>query len=146
MSRFLPVSPLLSRFVPVPGSQRTKDYSCLLARKIVDFFYVFAWGFGIKRWRGFLVNFQWSPWCFPRNKAQKILNHFGRKLGGKFGKKIGTKIRQIRGTFVLQLFWPNNEEKRGENGTFGTILETPPPPPPNNLWRLFLGDKIQRSK
>ena len=59
-------------------------------------------------------NFWWifSGLRFPRNEARKFGEKFGEKFGAKFGAKSGTKIWKIRGTFVLQLFWPNNIEKK----------------------------------
>ena len=35
--------------------------------KFCEYFFVFAWEFCIEKWRGFLVNFFWSP--FPTNEA-----------------------------------------------------------------------------
>ena len=55
------------------------------------------------KWRGFLVNF-FLVSVSPRNEARKIRG----KFGAKFGSKSGTKIWKIRGTFVLQLFWPKD--------------------------------------
>ena len=71
-----------------------------LQKTFVDFFFEVDWGFCIEKWRGFLVNFFWSP--SPTKRSTKTPG----KLRGKFGAKFGTKIRKIRGTFVLQLFWP----------------------------------------
>ena len=67
----------------------------------ISFFRVFAWEFCIEKWRGFFVNFFWSP--SPTKRSTKS----PRKIRGKFGVKFGMKLREIRETFVLQLFWPN---------------------------------------
>ena len=48
---------------------------------------------------------------FLGNKAWNILENT-QKYGGKFG----TKIRKIRGTFVLQLFWPKNLRLQARSG------------------------------
>ena len=68
----------------------------------MSIFLVFAWEFCIEKWRGFWWIF--SGLHLPRctKTHQKIRG----KLGAKFGAKFGTKIQKIRGTFVLQLFWP----------------------------------------
>ena len=76
-----------------------------LQKNFVNIFFVFAWEFCIEKWRGFLVNFFWSPSPTKRStkRPRKIRGKFGAKLGAKFGTKI-------RGTFVLQLFGPNYQE------------------------------------
>ena len=53
---------------------------------------------------------------FPRNEARKILEKFGEYSEQNSGEKFGTKIRKIRGTFALQLSWPNvlEEKKQGK--------------------------------
>ena len=81
-----------------------------LQKHFVNIFFVFAWEFCIEKWRGFLVNFFWSP--FPTKRSTKNPRKIRGKFGAKFGAKSGTKIWKIRGTFVLQLFWP----KRSPSG------------------------------
>ena len=93
-----------------------KPYFARSPERFCEYFlFVLAWEFCIEKWRGFLVNFFWSP--FPTKRStktpRKIRLKFGktpRKIRGKFGAKFvvkfGTKIRKLRGTFVLQLFWP----------------------------------------
>ena len=73
-----------------------------LQKHFVNIFFAFAWEFCIEKWRGFLVNFFWSPVRVKRStkNPRKIWG----KFGAKFGAKFGTKIPKIRGTFVLQLF------------------------------------------
>ena len=45
-------------------SERMKIFALpALQKTFVDFFFEFAWEFCIEKWRGFLVNFFWSP--FP---------------------------------------------------------------------------------
>ena len=75
-----------------------------LQKHFVNVFFVFAWEFCVEKRRGFLVNFFWSP--FPTKRSTKTPRKIRGKFGAKFGAKFGTKIRKIRGTFVLQLFWP----------------------------------------
>ena len=77
---------------------------CLLSRIVLVniFFFVFAWEFCIDKWRGFLVNFFWSP--FPTKRSTETPQKFRGKFGAKFGAKFGTRTRRIRGTFVLRLF------------------------------------------
>ena len=72
-----------------------------LQKNFVNIFFVFAWEFCIEKWRGFLVNFIWSP--SPTKRSTKNPRKFRGKFGAKFGAKFGTKIRKIRETFVLQL-------------------------------------------
>ena len=88
------VSPLTSE-----GSNLTLH---ALQKTFVNIFFVFAWKFCIEKWRGFLVNFFWSP--FPTKRSTKNPRKNRGEFGAKFGAKSGTKIRKIRGTFVLQLF------------------------------------------
>ena len=73
-----------------------------LQKNFVNIFFVLAWEFCIEKWRGFLVNFFWSP--FPTKRSTKTPQKIRGKFGAKFGAKFGTKIRKIRGTFVLRLF------------------------------------------
>ena len=75
-----------------------------LQKNFVNIFFVFAWEFCIEKWRGFLVNFFWSP--SPTKRSTKNPRKIRGKFGAKFGAKFGTKIRKIRETFVLQLFYP----------------------------------------
>ena len=76
-----------------------------LQKNFVNIFFVFAWEFCIEKWRGFLVNFFWSP--SPTKRSTKTPQKIRGKFGAKFGAKFGTKIRKIREssgeTFVLQL-------------------------------------------
>ena len=65
---------------------------------IVNIFFVFAWEFCIEKWRGFLVNFFWSP--SPTKRSTKSPQKTRGKFGAKFGSKFGMKIRE---TFILQL-------------------------------------------
>ena len=73
-----------------------------LQKNFVNIFFVFAWEFCIEKWRGFLVNFFWSP--FPTKRSTKNPRKIRGKFRAKFGAKSGTKNCKIRGTFVLQLF------------------------------------------
>ena len=73
-----------------------------LQKTFVYVFFEFAWEFYIEKWRGFLVNFFWSP--FPTKRSTKTPQKIRGKSGAKFGTKFGTKIRKIRATFVLQIF------------------------------------------
>ena len=68
-----------------------------LQKNFVNIFFVFAWEVCIEKWRGFLVNFFWSP-----SPTKRSATNSG-KIREKFGAKFGTKYRKIRGTFVLQL-------------------------------------------
>ena len=52
----------------------------------------------------------WWIFCglrFPGNKTRKTLEHFRENSEQVLGAKFVTKNRKIRGTFVLQLFWPS---------------------------------------
>ena len=73
-----------------------------LQKHFVNMFFVFAWEFCIEKWRGFLVNFFWSP--FPTKRSTKTPQKIRGNFGEKFGAKSGTQIRKIRGAFVLRLF------------------------------------------
>ena len=75
-----------------------------LQKHFVNIFFVFAWEFCIEKWRGFLVNFFWSP--LPTKRSTKNPRKIRGKFGAKFGAKFGTKIQKIRGAFVLELVWP----------------------------------------
>ena len=67
------------------------------------FLFKFAWKmFELKNGGGFWWIFFWSPFPMKGSTKTKLRGTFGAKSGAKFG----TKIRTIRGTFVLQLFWP----------------------------------------
>ena len=116
----LPVLPFLVFFFGIPcffSSARIFLVFCLsffltifcyFARSpetFCEFFFVFAWEFCIEKWQGFLVNSFWCP--FPTKRSTKTPQKIRGKFGAKFGAKFGTKNRKFRGTFVLQLFWPN---------------------------------------
>ena len=56
-----------------------------------DFFFEFAWGFCIEKWRGFLVNLFWSPSPTKRSTKTPLNNseqNSGQNSGQKF-KKFG---------------------------------------------------------
>ena len=61
------------------GCANSGGFGARRQRTFVDFFFEFAWGFGIEKWRGHLVNFLWS--------------RFHRKQRTKNPRKIGSKIR-----------------------------------------------------
>ena len=77
-----------------------------LQKHFVNILFVFAWECCIEKRRGFLVNFFWSP--FPTKRSTKTPRKFGENSEQNWGRKCGPKISKIRGTFVLQLFWPTN--------------------------------------
>ena len=111
---------------------RLKLSLCLLSRRILwIFFLVFAWEFCIEKWRGFLLNCFWSP--SPTKRNTKNPRKIREKFGAKFGAKFGTKIRKIRGTFVLQLFWPKKLSISLDDSIsldmFKLDLQNYPPPP-----------------
>ena len=64
-----------------------------LHKNCVNIFVVFAWGFGIEKWPGFLVNFSWSP--FPGKKSTNNPGNFRGKFGGKFGENPGRKFKKF---------------------------------------------------
>ena len=59
-----------------------------LQKTFVNFCFHFAWGLGIEKWWGFVVNF--CGLRFPGNKARKVLGNVGENseqdLGQKFEK------------------------------------------------------------
>ena len=83
---------LLPKFITLPALQKT----------FVDFFFEFAWEFRIEKWRGFLVNFFWSP--SPPKRSTKSPRTIRGKFGAKFGAKFGTKIRKNSGNFRSATF------------------------------------------
>ena len=83
------------------GTSNLFFYFACSPEKICEYFFRVCLGIWHWKWRGFLVNFSWSP--FPRKQSTKTPRKIRGKFGGKFGRKSGTKIRKIRETFVLQL-------------------------------------------
>ena len=108
-----------------PASEITMVTLPPLQKNSVNIFFVFAWEFYIGKWRGFLVNFFWSP--YPTKRSTKSPRKIRGKFGEKFRAKSGTKIWKIRGTFVLRLFWLNNGNRR-EIASLGA---------PSLLWECF---------
>ena len=94
------VAPQLPRN-PGEFQRHSKVILPALQKNFVNIFFVFAWEFCIEKWRGFLVNFFWSP--SPTKRSTKTPQKIRGKFGAKFGAKFGTKIRQIRETFILQI-------------------------------------------
>ena len=125
------IRPLLVGEMSRSGSRlkwsRLENSSCVwivtlrpLQKNVVNIFYVFAWEFCIEKWRGFLVNFFWSP--FPSTQSTKTPRKIRGKFGEKFGAKSGTQIRKIRGTLVLRLFRPYGLSiSRGQSGLIFSI-------------------------
>ena len=74
--------------------------------------------FALKNGKDFWVNF--SGLRFPRKRSTRT----PQKNRGKFGAKFGRKIRKIRGTCVLQLFWP---KELGQATGAGKTNVYPPP-------------------
>ena len=89
-------------------------YSACSPEEFCEYFSVFAWEFCIEKWRGFLVNFFWSP--SPTKRSTKSPRKIRGKFGANFGAKFGTKIRKIQETLVLQLFWPNELSHHSSKG------------------------------
>ena len=65
----------------------------LLQKNFVNIFFVFAWEFCIEKWRGFLVNFFWSP--SPTKRSTKSPRTIRGKFGAKFGAKFRTKFEKF---------------------------------------------------
>ena len=63
-----------------------------------------VWGFQSKKWQGFLVNFQWSP--FP--KQEKFWKLEGEFFGAEFGTRteISKNSRSFRSAHFLTLMFP----------------------------------------
>ena len=75
---------------------------CLLSRKKnAYFFFIFAWGFGIAKWRGCLV-ISFCGLRFLGNQARTILKT--KKIRGNFGRKSGTKNSKDSGNFRSATF------------------------------------------
>ena len=116
---------------PETGNCRNQFLLCLLSRKCLWIF--FSCLPGNLHWKTagifgefFLVSVSHEP---KHEKSSKIRG----KFGAKFRAKFGTKIRKIRGTFVLQLFWPN-QFPATESGLRTRLfkepkVETEPPEP-----------------
>ena len=84
------------------GAQKVFVSLPALQKNFVNIFFVFAWEFCIEKWRGFLVNFFWSP--SPTKQSTKNPRKIRGKFGAKFGAKFGTKFEKFGKLFVLQLF------------------------------------------
>ena len=54
-----------------------------------------------------ILPFSCCPLVFPWKSSTKTPQKIRGKFGAKFGAKFGPKTQNIRGTFVLQVFWPN---------------------------------------
>ena len=76
-----------------------------LQKHFVNIFFVFAWEFCIEKWRVFFGEFFLVSVSHETKHEKSSRNR--EKSGAKSGAKFGTKILKIRGTFGLQLFWPN---------------------------------------
>ena len=61
-----------------------------LQKKFVNIFFVFAWEFRIEKWRGFLVNFFWSPSPTKRStrSPRKIRENSEQNSGQNSGRKF----------------------------------------------------------
>ena len=59
----------------------------------VNIFFVFAWEFCIEKWRGFLVNFFWSP--FPTKRSTKTPQKFGENSERNSGRNPGQKFEKF---------------------------------------------------
>ena len=57
------------------------------------FFFELAWGFGIGKWRGVLVNLQWSPF----SRKSRTTNSEQNKNRAKFGTNLTTHAPLIKG-------------------------------------------------
>ena len=78
--RAYPTDPPVLRILTLPPLQK----------HFVNIFFVFAWEVYTGKWRGFLVNFFWSP--YPTKRSTKTPQKIRGKFGEKFGAKSGTKI------------------------------------------------------
>ena len=85
----------------------SREYHVTVPALEKHFVNIFRVCLGILHWKkaGIFGEFFWSP--FPTKRSTKTPRKIRGKFGAKFGAKFGTKIRKIRGTFVLQLCWPN---------------------------------------
>ena len=81
-------------FLALRGHSRDTFLLCVLSRKkLVNIFFVVAWEFCIEKWRGFLVNFFWSP--FPTKRSTKTpQNKFGENSERNSGQTPGQKFEE----------------------------------------------------
>ena len=72
-------------FLPPTAFRMTTFGNCrtlpALQKTIVDFLLEFAWKYCVEKWRGFLVNFFWSP--FPTKGSSKTPEKIWREIRGK---------------------------------------------------------------
>ena len=79
---------------------------CQLSRKLLwTFSSNLPGNFALKNGRIFWWIF--SGLRFPQNEARKLLKKFGENSEKNSGQNSGRTFEKIRGTFVLQPFWPN---------------------------------------
>ena len=125
------VQKLPTGFLTLPALQIT----------LVNFFVGFAWRFGIEKWRGirrgFLVNFEWSP--FPRKtkheKSSEIRDNSEHVSVQNSGRKFEqfrefsfcnfsdlraqrTKIAQSQSLAISALTEPNRQKSRRKKGSW----------------------------
>ena len=62
----------------------------VLQRTFVNLFFQLAWGFGIEKWQGFLVNFQWSPFLRKQSTESPQI------LRGQFGAELCLRKLELR--------------------------------------------------
>ena len=73
--------PLTALIVSACTELRRNVTLTALQKHFVDFFFEFAWEFCIEKWRGFLVNFVWSP--SPTKWSTKTPQKIQSKIQGK---------------------------------------------------------------
>ena len=87
-----------------------------LQKIFVNMFFVFAWEFCIEKWRGFLVNFFWSP--FPTKRSTKNPRKFGGNSEQNSGQNSGQKFEK----FGELSFCNFSDLRKSVKKSFETIL------------------------
>ena len=105
------------------GQKSEKSFLCLLSRKdFVNIFSVFAWEFCIEKWRGFLVNFFWSP--FPTKRSTKTPQKFGENSETNSGQNSGQKFEKFGELSFCDFSDLRNRSKSEQIGTNWGIPKT----------------------
>ena len=88
------MSTLGGSYITFVNSETIKSvgYFACSPEEFCEYFFVFAWEFCIEKWRGFLVNFFWSP---SPTKARKILENFRENSEQNSGQNSGRNIEKF---------------------------------------------------
>ena len=102
-------------------------FSYFAQKTFVKNVYQFAWGFGIEKWWGLLVNLQWFPFL-KETKHEKLGEHLEQNSGQNSGRNI-TKFGELSFCNFSDLTFLDEDGSSGNGHPAGRCRKSDSPAP-----------------